>query len=251
MKSVFFTTLSVALAFTTAIPVDSINDDVRLSIAKPFTFPNDNLLMECRNCERASQCSTNKCWGGRCVFDTTASKEKCFHQSGVGPISPGFPRFPGFPGFPIFPSRGLSECSSCSSSRACSTNKCWGGKCVFGTQASRDRCFSSGGGVSPLLILPSAGLPECSRCTTSLSCSTRNCWGGKCVFDTKRSKNRCFSGIGTITPHLILPGLGLPDCSFCSFSSECVSENCWEGRCQPKFGRARCGFHRVPPILLH
>lgn len=134
------------------------------------------LLPECSSCTNSSHCSTRKCWNNKCVYDTEISKKKCFSQK--------------------------SECSLCTLGSECSLGKCWGSprKCTDGSLTSLLKCGYR---------------KECEACTSGLQCSTMKCLGGKCVFDTQASKDKCF--------HSPLK----PECSPCSKNSDCAQGKCW------------------------
>lgn len=134
-------------------------------------------LPECSHCSSASQCVTRKCWGGKCVYDTQASKDKCF--------------------------TGKPECASCTFASQCETHKCWGGKCVFDTKTSKEKCFK----------------PQCASCLANEECITQSCHLGKCT--------------NTHAPSSCVPFK--PICSPCKSSHECITKSCWNGMCVNKF----------------
>lgn len=113
-------------------------------------------LPECSPCYSPTQCSTHKCWGGKCVYDTQASMDKCF------------------------PKPTKEECDPCGSVSECKTDKCWGGKCVYDTPASMAKCF------------PNPKKKECESCSRADECVTNKCWGGKCVYNNDASMKKCF-----------------------------------------------------------
>lgn len=133
---------------------------------------------ECELCSDGSECQQGKCWGlpKKCTDGSLASRLRCF----------------------------LGECEACTSSLQCATKKCWKKKCVFKTQASRDRCFP------PLK-------PECALCAEDDECELGKCWGKprKCTDGSLPSRERCFLG----------------ECESCTSKFECASKKCWNKKC--------------------
>lgn len=145
-------------------------------------------LPECFSCYSPHQCSTGKCWGGKCVYNTPASMEKCFPKK-------------------------KGECEPCSSVAECSTDKCWGLpglglKCVYDNPVSMAKCFPKKG--------------ECQPCRSVSECSTDKCWGPpgsglKCVYNNPTSMAKCFPKKG--------------ECAPCTSASHCITDKCWKGKC--------------------
>lgn len=134
--------------------------------------PGRGSLPECSICFFSSQCSTRKCWAGRCVFDNAVSRNKCFNtSSGAGSGgngrrggrkrntigtngsrsrggNRGQSRRRGNGGGSARGNNGggsplKSECAACSASSECQSNKCWKRKCVDGSLVSIAKCFSN------------------------------------------------------------------------------------------------------------
>lgn len=167
---------------------------------------------ECELCSDASECQQGKCWGKpkKCTDGKLDSLLRCF----------------------------LGECEACTSNFECATKKCWNGKCVFKTQASRDKCFpplkeecelckedeeceqgkcwgkprKCTDGSFASLSKCFAG--ECDSCASDFECATKKCWNRKCVFDTQESRDKCFPPLK-------------PECALCREDEECEQGKCW------------------------
>lgn len=152
-------------------------------------IPCRNGLPECSKCSSPTQCSSGHCLGGKCVYNSPTSMERCF---------------PGKKG----------ECDSCSTYSECLTEMCSGPagedpKCVFDNPSSFEKCFLK--------------KRECSLCSAPIQCVTHKCFNGKCVYDTATSMAKCFP---TTTPPR-----KKGECTRCSNDTECITNNCVLGKC--------------------
>lgn len=118
----------------------------------------------------------------------------------------------------------LPECSRCYSPYQCITRKCWGGKCVYNNQTSKDKCF------------PKPTKDECEPCGNVSECKTDKCWGGKCVYDTPSSMAKCFPK--------------KKECDPCSKADDCVTNKCWGRKCvyDNETSKKKCFPYTWPPI---
>lgn len=180
---------------------------------------------ECAMCIRSTQCASSRCEGGRCVYNTAASRARCL---------PG--RKP--------------ECARCSTDDECVTSRCAGRpvkKCVDGTKGSRRRCF---------------GRPECAHCRGFHDCALGRCMGRKCTDGSYSSLLRCgvlpsnsptASPLASTSPSASSVPSASPtpmpikakECGPCRKSEECEADlRCFRRVCSEGSRRAleRCGF---------
>lgn len=134
-------------------------------------------LPECAPCTASILCSSRICLQGQCVFNTPSSFARCFS----------LPRRP--------------ECAACDSAGQCLQGICWGYKCTDGTPTSLRKCF----------------LPPCSPCSSSLQCSTKFCFAGRCR--------------PSATSHINMECEKKPRCAHCTDSTQCASGKCRDGQC--------------------